>query len=282
MTHQYSLLIMNNLQKATFNLIKFNLMKIHLFLPFFCVSVVGFGQEIFKPIQANIYHWATAPVTKKENTEQRFLLEGSSVDFKHIKIHATSISPKQAPHPSHKHDEEELIIIKEGELTVTIEGKTQTLGAGSIALIMSGDEHGFENKGNSTATYYVMRYESRELKNIERGKQAGGSFMINWNDIPFKEHDKGGIRKFFDKPTSMTRRFEMHVTTLKEGMESHPPHTHKAAEILLPIDNIAEEHIDGQWIKAGIGDIIFLESNVPHAIRNITKGTVTYFAFQFE
>ncbi|MBA4849971.1 cupin domain-containing protein [Emticicia sp. BO119] len=257
-------------------------MKLSLFLTFFCYPIFCVGQETFKPIEAKIYHWADAAVNKKENMEQRSLLEGSSVAFKHIKIHATTVYPHQTPHQSHRHDEEEMIIIKEGELTVTIEGKTQTLGAGSVALMMSGEEHGFENKSNSNVTYYVMRYDSREPKNLERGNQAGGSFMINWKDIPFQAHDKGGIRKFFDKPTAMSRRFEMHVTTLKEGMESHPPHTHKAAEILLPIDNIAEEHIAGNWIMADIGDIIFLESNVPHAIRNIGKGTVTYFAFQFE
>ncbi|RYU95095.1 cupin domain-containing protein [Emticicia agri] len=257
-------------------------MKYSLFFLLFCYALISVSQESLKPIEAKIYHWADAPVNKKENMEQRPLVEGSSVAFKHIKIHATTVYPHQSPHPSHKHDEEEMIIVKEGELTVTIEGKTQTLGAGSVALMMSGEEHGFENKGNSNVTYYVMRYESREPKNVERGKKAGGSFMINWNDIPFQAHDKGGIRKFFDKPTSMAKRFEMHVTTLKEGLESHPPHVHKAAEILLPIDNIAEEHIAGTWIKAGIGDIIFLESNVPHAIRNIGQGTVTYFAFQFE
>lgn len=257
-------------------------MKLLLLLTFVSYSLTSIGQETFNPIEAKIYHWEDASVNKKENMEQRPLVEGSSVAFKHIKIHATTVYPHQSPHPSHKHDEEEMIIVKEGELTVMIEGKTQTLGAGSVALMMSGEEHGFENKSNSNVTYYVMRYESREPKNLARGKQAGGSFMIDWKDVPFQAHDKGGIRKFFDKPTSMAKRFEMHVTTLKEGLESHPPHTHKAAEILLPIDNIAEEHIAGTWIKAGIGDIIFLESNVPHAIRNIGKGTITYFAFQFE
>ena len=256
-------------------------MKLSLFLSFFCFTLISVGQDAFKPIEAKIYHWADAPVNKKENMEQRPLLEGSSVAFKHIKIHATTVFPHQAPHPSHKHDEEELIIIKEGELTVTIEDKTQTLGVGSVVLIMSGEEHGFENKGDKNLTYYVMRYESREPKNLERGKQAGGSFTVNWTNVPFQAHDKGGIRKFFDKSTSMSKRFEMHVTTLKEGLESHPPHTHKAAEILLPIDNIAEEQIAGNWIKADIGDIIYLESNVPHAIRNIGKGNVTYYAFQF-
>jgi (S)-ureidoglycine aminohydrolase len=178
-------------------------MKLSIFLVFFCTIIVLASIDIYKPIEAKIYHWADAPVTKKENMEQRPLVEGSSVAFKHIKIHATTVYPHQSPHPNHTHEEEELIIIKEGELTVTIEGKTQTLSAGSVALINSAEEHGFENKGASNATYYVMRYESREPKNIERGKQAGGSFMVNWNDVPFQAHDKGGIRKFFDKPTSM-------------------------------------------------------------------------------
>jgi (S)-ureidoglycine aminohydrolase len=257
-------------------------MKTFLFLSFLSFSCLTHAQNIFRPIEAKIYCWADAPLNKKETIEQRSLLEGSSVAFKHIKIHATTAYPNQAPHPAHKHNEEEMIIVKEGELTVMIAGKTYTLGTGSVALIMSGDEHGFENKGSTNATYYVMRYESREPANMARGKQAGGSFVVHWNDVPFQQHDKGGIRKFFDKPTSMTKRFEMHVTTLKEGLESHPPHIHEAAEILLPIDNIAEEHIAGKWIKAGIGDIIFLESNVPHSIRNISKGTVTYYAFQFE
>lgn len=257
-------------------------MKPFLLLSLLCFALAGSGQDAFKPIEAKIYHWADAPVSKKEHMEQRTLLEGSSVAFKHIKIHATTVYPNQAPHPGHRHEEEEMIIIKEGELTVSVEGKTQVLGAGSIAMFMSGEEHSFENRSNSNVSYYVMRYESREPVNMERGKQAGGSFVVQWKDVPFQAHDKGGIRKFFDRPTSMAKRFEMHVTTLKEGLESHPPHTHKAAEILLPIDNIAEEHIAGTWIKADIGDIIFLESMVPHAIRNITKGTVTYFAFQFE
>jgi (S)-ureidoglycine aminohydrolase len=86
----------------------------------------------------------------------------------------------------------------------------------------------------------------------------------------------------FDRATAMTKRFEMHVTTLNEGLWSHPPHTHRAAEILLLIDNTAHESIDGKLLPATVGDIIFLESNVPHAIQNTSSGSSTYFAFQFE
>lgn len=245
-------------------------------------TVLAIGSVWAQPVHSGVYAWGNAPVTKKATSEQRTLLEGSTVDFGHLKIHATTVPPHQAPHPAHRHPDEELIIIKEGELTVTIAGKTKTLGAGSIALMMPGDEHGFENKGNAPTTYYIMRYESKASADSVRGRQAGGSFWIDWKDVPFQPHDKGGIRRMFDRATAMTKRFEMHVTTLNQGLWSHPPHTHRAAEILLMIDNTAQESIDGKLHPAMVGDLIFLESNVPHAIQNTSRGSCTYFAFQFE
>ncbi|AKD56463.1 cupin domain-containing protein [Spirosoma radiotolerans] len=238
----------------------------------------GFSQ----PVESAVYAWAQAPVTNKSTSEQRVILEGSSTDFSHIKIHATTLLPKQAPHPAHKHDDEELLIIKEGKLTVTMAGKSKTLGAGSIALFMPGDEHGFENKEDSPATYYVMRYTAKEPVDKARGQTSGGSFWIEWNDVVFQPHDKGGIRRMFDRATAMTKRFEMHVTTLNRDLWSHPPHTHRAAEILLMIDSSAQESISGKLHPATVGDLIFLESNVPHAIQNTSRGSCTYFAFQFE
>jgi (S)-ureidoglycine aminohydrolase len=113
--------------------------------------------------------------------------------------------------------------------------------------------------------------------------------MINWDEVPFKAHDKGGRKDFFNRPTSMTKRFEMHTTTLNEGLMSHPAHTHKAAEIIFLVNSQndeatsqAQETIDGTWHDAKVGDIIFLQSNSLHGIRNSGKGTCTYFAFQFE
>ncbi len=233
-------------------------------------------------IDSKAYAWNDAPVIKKANVEQRTLLDGTTTDFSQFKLHATTLPAHQAPHPAHKHDDEELIIIKAGELTVTIAGQTKTLGAGSVALMMPGDEHGFENRSNAPATYYVLRYTSKEPVNLERGQKAGGSFMIDWNDVAFKPHDKGGIRRIFDRATAMTKRFEMHVTTLNEGLWSHAPHTHRAAEILLMVDKESEESVDGKMYQATVGDVIYLESNVPHALHNTSKGSCMYFAFQFE
>ena len=80
----------------------------------------------------------------------------------------------------------------------------------------------------------------------------------------------------------MSKRFEMHVTTLNEGLQSHDPHTHAAEEIILIIDNQAEMQIGDRFLKGKAGDVYYVGSNVLHGIRNDGTVPCTYFAYQFE
>jgi (S)-ureidoglycine aminohydrolase len=256
---------------------------------FFClIQNIAFPQS--KPIESKVYFWNNLVVNKKSQGESRPILDGTTPDFKLCKVHASTLLPKSRMRKeSYMQENEELIIVKEGELTVTIEGKTKVLKAGGLALIMSNDVRETENRSDGNTTYYVFQFNSVTPVDLERGKKAGGSLMINWDEVPFKPHDKGGRKDFFNRPTSMTKRFEMHTTTLNEGLMSHPAHTHKAAEIIFLVNSQgneatsqAQETIDGTWQDAKVGDIIFLQSNSLHGIRNSGKGTCTYFAFQFE
>jgi (S)-ureidoglycine aminohydrolase len=259
-----------------------------LILLFCLIPSLAFSQG--KPIESKVYYWNDLTVNKRPQGESRPILEGTTPDFKLCKIHASTLLPKSRMRKeAYLQENEELIIVKEGELTVTIEGKTKVLKAGGMALIMSNDIRETENRSDENTTYYVFQYNSTEPIDLERGKKAGGSLMLNWDEVAFKPHDKGGRKDFFNRPTAMSKRFEMHTTTLNAGLMSHPPHTHKAAEIIFLINSQgdeatsqAQESIDGNWQDAKVGDIIFLQSNSLHGIRNTGKGTCTYFAFQFE
>ncbi|UFH53596.1 cupin domain-containing protein [Spirosoma sp. KNUC1025] len=249
-----------------------------LFLLIGSMAVSAMAQSI----PSKVYSWSQSPVVKHTGYEDRTILEGTTRDFADLSVHAITLFANQPPQHAQKLDEEQLLIVKEGELTLTLGEKTKTLGPGSVALVMPGDLHRLENKTLRPLTYYMMRYTSNEMPDIDLTRLAGGSFWVDWKEVPFKPHDKGGIRRMFDCGTVMTKRFEMHVTTLNAGLWSHPPHTHRAAEILLMVDNKAQESIDGVLQPARAGDVIFLESNVPHAIQNTGKEPCTYFAFQFE
>jgi (S)-ureidoglycine aminohydrolase len=234
-----------------------------------------------KPIKSDVYAWKNLPVQKTQNAERRQILDGSGATLSNIEIHATTLNPGTVPQPGHTHDEEVMVIIKEGSLKVRIQDKTQVLGPGSVAFAIPKEELAFENAGSGKVTYYILKFKS-DSANLQRGVNAGGSFMMNWNDIVFKPHDKGGVRQYFNRPTATLKRFDIHVTTLNAGLKSHDPHTHKVEEIILMIDGNAEMQIADSFKKTSAGDLIFLESNVSHAIRNDDTKPCMYYAIQWE
>jgi (S)-ureidoglycine aminohydrolase len=251
---------------------------------FFClVLLTTFPSMAQQPtLSSGLFDLSTAEVQLRESGKRMPLLLGASRDFDYLEMHATTLLPSASPHEPHAHDDiEELIIVKEGQVEVSIGKEKYSLSPGSIALIMPGDWHGITNQGTDEVLYYTFRYRAKATKDDQRGKEAGGSLVIPWEEVPFRKRDKGGVRSFFERPTAMCERFEMHVTTLNAGLQSHPPHTHRATEIILMIEGRSQEQIGEQFYEGEAGDFYFLESESLHTIRNIGQEACTYFAFQF-
>jgi (S)-ureidoglycine aminohydrolase len=228
-----------------------------------------------------VHQWASLKAKKEDTRIRRQILEGSTTSLTNFEVHSSTLEPGKTPHPPHTHaDQEELMIIKEGTVRITINGVTKVMGPGSIAFAMPGDEHAIENAGNTTATYYILKYKGR-APNHERGKQAGGSFILNWNDLATKNTGKGYRRDFFNRATSQLAQFEMHTTALNADSASHAPHTHVQEEIILILRGNVNMHIGGKLYPASPGDVIFLPSLIPHALINTGKEQCEYFAFQW-
>jgi len=232
-------------------------------------------------ILSGVYYWNKLEPVKEDTRVRRQVLEGKTFALEYFEIHASTLEPGKAPHPPHTHaDQEELIIVKEGQVKITINGQSKIVGPGSIAFAIPGDEHGIENAGKTQATYYILKYIGK-LPNIERGKQAGGSFMLDWNELKTSNTGKGYRRDFFNRATSQLKQFEMHTTALNADSVSHAPHTHVQEEIVLILRGNVEMYIDGKLYKGAAGDLYFLSANVPHALKNVGKEQCEYFAFQW-
>jgi uncharacterized cupin superfamily protein len=230
----------------------------------------------------HVYHWDSLTTTIEDSRVRKEIMEGSTTSLAYFEVHASSIQPGKAPHPPHTHtDQEELIIVKEGQVKITINGKSNTMGPGSIAYAIPGDEHGIVNAGKTQADYYVFKYKSKLPVNPERARQNGGSFMINRDTVTTKKTDKGQRREFFNKPTSQLVKFEMHTTALNAGLDSHALHNHKEEEIILILRGNVTMHIGDNFYKAGPGDIVFLPSMILHNLINTGAEQCEYFAFQW-
>jgi quercetin dioxygenase-like cupin family protein len=86
----------------------------------------------------------------------RAVFDGLTHSGFHVDLHETELAPGMAPHAPHRHEHEEIVMIREGTLEVTIEGKVTTVGTGSVVYAASNDLHGWKNVGATHAHYFVI------------------------------------------------------------------------------------------------------------------------------
>ncbi len=75
-----------------------------------------------------------------------------------FEIHLTELGPGQEPHPPHKHVHEEMLLLQQGTLDVTLDGKTARLTPGSVAYVASNHQHGWKNPGATPTQYFVIAF----------------------------------------------------------------------------------------------------------------------------
>lgn len=231
-----------------------------------------------KPVSSGVYKWADHPVTLNEDRESRKILEGTSTQLDYLEIHATTQFPGAKSSTAHANDDiEECIIVKEGLMQATVEGRSIILGAGGVILLMPHQMHSVQNAGDRNLTYYVMRYRSKKKMDIERGQAAGGTLMLNSDSLTFKANSRGGGRRYFDRPTAMCERFEMHMTQLDKKGPSHEPHAHEETEIVLVLSGKTEMTIDNKEYEGAAGDFYLINSQLMHGVRNASNNQCSYF-----
>jgi (S)-ureidoglycine aminohydrolase len=245
-----------------------------------CITIGSTAQT--DSLRSGVYNWSNQPAKKAGGRESRQIVQGQTTDLAGLKIHTSTLEPGGTNHPLQAYkDREELIIVKDGHLKVTINDSSKILGPGSIVLIIAGDRQSFQNVSGQPATYCVLAFRSRSPVDIKRGREGGGSLMKDWKDMVVKKTDKGESRQIFDRPSSLFARFEVHVTALNPGFESHPPHTHRAEEIMLLMKGNVTTHIGEENQMAAPGDVILLTPNVPHNLKNTGNEQCWYYAIKW-
>jgi len=234
-------------------------------------------------LPARVYNLNKIATVKDSSRDRLQVMDGASSVLANLEVHLTTLEPGKAAHPPHTHaSQEELIIVKEGVINMTIAGKSKLLSAGGIAYSLPGDEHGAVNAGKTKAAYYVIKYTTRTPLNAERGRNAGGSILMDWNEPAVDKTDRGERRQFYNRPTALFEKFDMHVTTLNKGAVSHLPHTHRQEEIILLKTGTISMQVGDKHYAATAGDIVFLPTGVLHALENTGNGACTYYAFQWQ
>jgi mannose-6-phosphate isomerase-like protein (cupin superfamily) len=107
-------------------------------------------------LQSATYPFDKLEVKTTKVSQIRDILQGKTATGETIEVHETVLSPGGMPHPPHHHVHSEMFLLREGNIEVTINGKSYPLSGGSVAFIGSNDEHGIKNVGATPATYFVI------------------------------------------------------------------------------------------------------------------------------
>jgi len=129
-----------------------------LLLPALLAAKAQAASEAAKPapLPAKVYAFESLPVQASGGNKFRPVFDGTTHEGCRIALHETDLAPGAIPHPPHRHAHEEIFLIREGRLTLTINGESSTLGPGSVGYVASNLEHGARNGGATHAQYYVL------------------------------------------------------------------------------------------------------------------------------
>jgi XRE family transcriptional regulator, regulator of sulfur utilization len=90
----------------------------------------------------------------------RDVVRQPTATLEELEMHITTLNPGLSSHPPHQHPNEELVIIREGEVEVLSGGTWKRAGPGSIVFNASNSPHALRNVGAAPTTYHVINWKT--------------------------------------------------------------------------------------------------------------------------
>jgi quercetin dioxygenase-like cupin family protein len=102
------------------------------------------------------YLFKEIPETTNGKNKQRRLFTGKLHTGFKLESHQSDIAPGEVNHPPHQHLREEMMLVREGTMELTISGKPYQLGPGDVGFIGSNEIHNAKNVGTARAQYFIV------------------------------------------------------------------------------------------------------------------------------
>lgn len=251
------------------------------------LSLIAQPAALAAPLGSTVFKWEDLKARPTGNGERRDVTDGPTATFEGFESHITTLLPGKLSHAPHQHAREELIILRNGTLDVTINGVTTRAGPGSLLFFAANDFHNVQNVGDTPATYFVFNFSTAATRSVPKEGAAAmaapgklGSTVFDWVRLEVKPTKSGERRAVVDSPTTTLANFECHVTTLQAGVAAHAAHRHPDEEIILVKEGALDVTINGMTTRAGAGSICFYGSNDEHGMKNAGDTMATYYVIR--
>ena len=129
---------------------------LNLLLTLFAAQSSAKAGDAVLPSRCYPFESLVEKTNEKTDAQFRQVFTGITHEGFPLDLHITTMPPGQVPHPAHHHIHEEMMMLQQGKLEVTISGKTTVVGPGSVIYIHSNEEHGLKSVGEVPAQYFVL------------------------------------------------------------------------------------------------------------------------------
>ncbi len=174
---------------------------------------------------------------------------------------------------------EGVFFVVEGEVTVTISGKSHVLTPGGYAYLPPASGWTMHNAGQETARFHWVRKAYEYVDGLD----APDPLFLNDNDIePNAMPDTNGTwatTRFVD-PNDL--RHDMHVTivTFEPGGVIPFPETHVMEHGLYVLEGKAVYRLNNDWVEVEAGDFMWLRAFCPQACYAGGPGRFRYLLYK--
>jgi quercetin dioxygenase-like cupin family protein len=112
-------------------------------------------------LPGKIYHSAQVPYSGDVKKKARRFFQGAEHSGFGLEAHETVLGPGIETHAPHRHEHEEIIIVVEGTVEVSVDGRTETAETGSVIYYEPNRPHSLRNAGSGPCRYYVIELRGK-------------------------------------------------------------------------------------------------------------------------
>ena len=107
---------------------------------------------------STVFDWEKLKPASMPNGVRRDVFDSPTATLDKLHCHITTLNPGQTSGEPRRHLQEEVLIVKEGLVEATADGKVQTVGPGSVIFFAANAVTRLRNPGPGPATYTVVYF----------------------------------------------------------------------------------------------------------------------------
>lgn len=205
--------------------------------------------------------------------------KGPTRTLESMSCHISVLSPGHTPHPPHIHVEEELLVVLDGEVEVTLADEPQygnarklRLRPGIFSYYPNSQHHTITNPGTTPVTYLMFKWRVGDAGTVDPLPAS----VFEYGGAPPPNPPAFFKQRIFEQATRGLGKLHAHFTTLQPG-GGYAPHVDAYDVAILVLSGEVETL--GERVRP-LG-LIYYAAGESHGMRNVGDTPASYLVFEF-